>query len=266
MPRSDRLLILLLASGALVAAPGSAWAASPSAPPHSTAAAGTHDATSFDLSDETADDPADEPNFDDPFCVDDLNELRAAPQTENAGVDPGELADDPADGAADDPGDASATPDDPSDDAEADPVDDPADGDALDFCDEPGSATAAVQSSSAPHTLVASLREVLRSGHLTVGSVSLPGAGTVTQQLALAPGKAPKALRSVRSARFAAGRLSVARARTVRVPLTLTKQGRKGLGKAGKEVRMTLRTTLRLRSGQHRTRTQVVVLRGAAKR
>lgn len=287
MPSADRLALLLLATGTMIGAPATALAAHdgvtgasaadrghatqvPAPAPATTTA--TAPATADDASDPagdpgtdtaagdtsvddgTADDGADdatpEDDATDPFC--DTSALDVSPDDPAA-----DGADDPAADGSSDPADDPAT-----DDATAG---DSADDDTIDLCDDATPTAAAT--SKAKRRSVRVPRSALRgAGHLDVGTVSVPAAGTVTETLTPAGGTtaATRAVRAARTVTLATGHRSVSRAETVRVPLHLTKLGRKRLA-GGKAVRVTLTTTIRLRSGHQRTRSQAVTLRHAAK-
>ena len=171
----------------------------------------------------------------DPFCASD--------------VDPDAL--DPVDDViAEDPAPA------PGDVLDIDVPDEPVDlAGVLDFCAE-GPVTAPVV---LPFAKVRSARTV------DAGTINLAARGALVRDIRLAAGAVPKALKPYRTMSWGTAKRASAPEGFVELPVSLNKKGRKALSLARGDVRLVVRTTLRLAGGASRTRTQTVVLRRAAR-
>jgi hypothetical protein len=114
--------------------------------------------------------------------------------------------------------------------------------------------------------------QLLGTGVLNTGTVSLAGAGTVTQELWL-PGRVTgsTARAHLRATRTGGGLLAgsvtrtVSKARAVHLSVRLNRTARARLRRAQHDVRITVRTVTRVRGGAARTHlATIVVRRGAA--
>lgn len=176
---------------------------------------------------------------------------------------------DPADVVADDDARVGDAPADPTDEDVPDPADDEVLQDIADEV-EPGADDVGTESTSAGGVTTSgaaakakrfSLTDFLRTGRLDVGTVSLPAGATLAEALRLTQSTTPRALKGMRTVKLAgAGHGRTTAAKQVTVPLKLTKAGRKGLRKAGASVTVTLKTTVRLRTGEQRTSVRVLLL------
>ncbi len=168
-------------------------------------------------------------SYADPFCP-------------PADVDPDGL--DPADEPAEDPAPL------PEDILDIDVADAPVDlDDTLDFCSD-GDA-------DAPAVSWAALQ---RDRKLDLGTLNLMTGGTVVREARLTKGTVPKALRPLRGKVL--GRASrSAGAGFLELPVPLNAAGRKALVLAPKQLKLVVRTTLTLTSGERRARTQTIVLK-----
>lgn len=275
-----RLLTLLLAA-VLVLVPASLTAtAGASAPPTAAPA-------QVDPDTNAADDPADAPGAeqedapDRPFTQAELVELCATLADEGPSDDAN--ADEERDPALEDddalieidlgelgaPGDASPAEDTLDPEAEAD------DPDAVErLCADLDPPDEAADGG----TLAVSVKQLLARGALSTGAVRLPGAGTVTQELwlpgrpgaaiARSSGQGGRSARARRNGRLLAGSVkrTVGQAGVVHLSVRLNAAARGRLRTARKDVRLTVRTVMRLKGGKPRTRTGTVVVRRKAVR
>jgi hypothetical protein len=229
---------------------------------------------------DTSDDASDDESSDEPFTDAQLAELCGSLANGGGTVDPGPVADESDPAFADiDPGDmgtpGQADGTDPADSADEADAPDPGDdtgGDAGTL-DELCSAVDLPGEAADGGSLDVSLKRVLAGGVVNTGSVTLTGAGTVTQELWL-PGRpgASAARKSAKprkagSARLLAGSVkrTVSKAGNVRLSVHLNRAARKRLRAARKDVRISVKTVTRLKGGKARTKVGTVVLRKAAR-
>lgn len=270
-------LLTLIFSTLLVALPLTGSAASAAPAPTAVHAsqsggddAGDDAADADDASTDPADDPADEPV--------DLSELCALAGDDSADDTAGEDASDDEDGAISiDLGvlDSLDGDDDPED--VPDPPDDPGDGIDCSGADEAGGTLAG----GGTHTV--SVADILKSGVVSTGTVKMSGPGVITQELWL-PAAAPAARHGLRAAtgkgagrsakgkaRKATGRTlggrvvkTVTRAGTVTLKVRLNAAARRLLRRTKKDVRITVKTTTRVRGGKAQVRNGTLVARRKA--
>lgn len=254
MQPASRATLTALLAGLALAAPAAVLAApAPEDAPTAIEAGADDDPTdagSEDATDGTPDDdlaadaPAVAPAAADPFCPDDA---------EAAGEDADDVDSDYDEGDAEEA--EPSTDATPGDVLNADGVtDEPvaASGRAIDFCQGTPVAAAA---------LSRSLATVRKRVTVTPGTLSLAVPGTVVRELRLTRDATRKALRRYRATTLGTASRVAATDGLVELPVKLNAKGRKALRAAGRRVSLTVTTTQRLASGQHRTRTQVVVLR-----
>ena len=249
MVRAHRLLVLLLACGRTGAVPAGAVAGPATSARIATQAEQAANPTADGDAGASTDDGTD-PAIGDPSAGDSSCPAGDAASSRAASDEPEATADDSAD-------------EDDGDSEDVQPADEPAADDVPATCDEPVDDAA---TTAGPQPLVVRLGRALRGQHLILGRIAVRGTGVITERLTLAPNTATRSLRAYRTATLATGRLSVASARTVQVPLTLTRAGRTVLRKAGKDVRVVLRVSVRMRSGVRSTQSKTLVLRRSAPR
>jgi hypothetical protein len=175
---------------------------------------------------------------------------------------------------------AATAPDEPAADPDEDnPIggEDPADtanaidcaGDLTDEPDaEPDRPAASKVRSKRP-----TLADVLKKGSIATGPVTMAGAGTITQELWLDPGRAAtkrivaSAAASKRTAKKPKGRIlggtltrTVKQAGVVHLTVRLNAAGRKALRRARKDVRITVKTITKLRGAKARTHSSTLLV------
>ncbi|MCW2996492.1 MAG: hypothetical protein JWN65_41 [Solirubrobacterales bacterium] len=191
---------------------------------------------------------------------------------------PDDASDDSADDAAVRAADDGADDTDDADPAdETDPVDEPEDGLG---CDDGATAGDAPDEAADGGTGKVSLANVLKRGALDTGSVSLSGPGTVTQEVWLTNGRSsatPRVVAASARKRTAAKRKArgttggkilggsvtrtVRKAGVVHLTIRLNTAARRQLRKSKKDVRITVKTTTKLKGAKARTRTGTLVLK-----
>jgi hypothetical protein len=258
-------LLTLLFTTLLVGLPLTASAAS-AAPAPSTVHASQSDDPADDAEADDADPADDDAEADDSF---DLSAYCSALDGDDSGDD-----------AADDSGDDTITIDlgvldtlDP--DAQDDPEDADDGADDSSASDEDCADESSADSTPSSGTRTASVADMLKTGTVNTGTVTMSGPGTITQELwlpAVAPAK--RGLRAVGTSKASAkirkgkakttakarkatgrtlgGRVTriVTRAGVVNLKVTLNAAARKLLRSSKKDVRITVKTTTRVKGGK----------------
>lgn len=261
MSRLQRLLLILLALGVPVAAVPTVATSSP-VRVHAAPA----DDRAGNADDPSADDPADDSELDLGVVCDALS---------NPADDTTDPADDPADSDLGDLGTLVGDQPDPADATDPADVPDPTDAPSADdlgldeLCAEDPANEAADGG-----RLTVTLKDLLKRGKLTTGTVNLAGPGTVTQELWF-PGAPTASAASVHrkakagektSSRLLGGKVrrTVAKAGVVHLSVQLNTAARKRLRAAKKDLRLTVRTTTQLKHGKSKTTIGSVTVRKQA--